>query len=612
MLVALLAVALCAATCSGWSVQGDVYLEASVAENFNTVIVQLWTLPYYNGRLLPLSKRCVYGIDSNIPAIQIKAKFPAPTPGAYDARYSFSFDFLFPQNYTVVAFATKGQEALDFTDIQPLGWYKTDPCLGAWGAICTGVVALANKDVTGLSIPLNYSHEPVDGTFGRSSVKHMNGVAVVQLQGNAVERGAAHGRLLARQVLEFFEFFLLEDRVTSPKLYETSVRPGFMSAQFNLSTHPGFLDEARAMVAQVCSTINCMVPSLGRPLDEWDIVALNGYGIWHAAVSDVSAFPEWMRGPDGNPPRSRACSQFILWGDATISTDTIHGRNMDGEIDVRKLTVSDFVLFAVTPTEQGYSRYVSAMWPGFIGTYSGINEHGWVMMDNSGCAGPRPYGQGSPIDTGVIRDFLLIASTSLPVTASYAQIQSAIETGHKSETGGVLIAGDILVMSRPFVNTSTFEPGCMYEGDHRGGLIRAPRDRQVLPSGPRIGATNHFYRYQSDPFSYPTGSNPGATDNNPLPRGNGVCNGDLSDFSTVWRFQAGCAFFEALSRAGVTIDESHMKRALASMAEAETEHSIIMLPNTMHILVAVASRAHPMWDAPYEAWQTFSFNDLFQ
>jgi hypothetical protein len=233
------------------------------------------------------------------------------------------------------------------------------------------------------------------------------------------------------------------------------------------------------------------------------------------------------------------------------------------------------------------------------------------MMDNSGCAGPRPYGLGSPIDTGVIRDFLLISSTTLPITALPAQIQRAIESGRQSQSGGVLIAGDILVISRPHVNNTVSEPGCMYEGDHRGGLMRVPRDQMVLPSGPRIGATNHFYRYLSDPWSYPTGSNPGATDNNPMPRGNGICNGDPSDFSTVWRFQAGCAFFEALARAGVQIDESHMQRALASMAEAETEHSIIMLPNSMHILVAVASRAKPMWDAPYEEWKIFSFEELF-
>lgn len=57
---------------------------------------------------------------------------------------------------------------------------------------------------------------------------------------------------------------------------------------------------------------------------------------------------------------------------------------MDGECDVRKVTVSHFLLFAVDPAEPGYKRWFSAMWPGFVGTISGINEEGLYSMKMPG------------------------------------------------------------------------------------------------------------------------------------------------------------------------------------------------------------------------------------
>jgi hypothetical protein len=58
-----------------------------------------------------------------------------------------------------------------------------------------------------------------------------------------------------------------------------------------------------------------------------------------------------------------SCTQFACWGERTAGTDvqggTIAGRNMDGEIDLRRVTVSHFVLFATAPGEAGHKRYVS-------------------------------------------------------------------------------------------------------------------------------------------------------------------------------------------------------------------------------------------------------------
>ena len=74
-----------------------------------------------------------------------------------------------------------------------------------------------------------------------------------------------------------------------------------------------------------------------------------------------------------DPPQS--CTLHNATGvvqGSDVDGGLIAGRNMDGEVDLRKVTVSHFLLFAVEPSEPGQRRWVSAMWPGFVGTISGI------------------------------------------------------------------------------------------------------------------------------------------------------------------------------------------------------------------------------------------------
>ena len=100
------------------------------------------------------------------------------------------------------------------------------------------------------------------------------------------------------------------------------------------------------------------------------------------------------------------CSQFCAWGEATAGSDidggTIVGRNMDGECDVRKVTVSHFILLASdisadTPSPHGEregQRYVSALWPGAIGVQTGFNSAGLWCASNAGSPKPAPFLEG--------------------------------------------------------------------------------------------------------------------------------------------------------------------------------------------------------------------------
>ena len=66
--------------------------------------------------------------------------------------------------------------------------------------------------------------------------------------------------------------------------------------------------------------------------------------------------------------------QLTQYGNLTGRT--VAGRNMDGENDIRKLTVNALVLYALEPAEDDQQRVVHVMWPGFLGMSSGFNAAG--------------------------------------------------------------------------------------------------------------------------------------------------------------------------------------------------------------------------------------------
>jgi hypothetical protein len=55
-----------------------------------------------------------------------------------------------------------------------------------------------------------------------------------------------------------------------------------------------------------------------------------------------------------------------------------------------------------------------------------------------------------------------------------------------------------------------------------------------------------------------------------------------------------------------------MRRLLQSVAHGTTEYSVIFRANEMMVDVAVDDLATDLWDAPYQRWATFHFEDLFQ
>lgn len=445
---------------------------------------------------------------------------------------------------------------------EPFGWFAAKP--GGRFDPLRVPAAGAKADIV-LRAPRRFPAKPLRTEHG--ALLHVRGYPVLQLWGNARERGIAHGKLIARQILDFFRFYVLEDKLRSAAAYEK----GF--ARF-LETHvtlpKPFLTECEAVIAGMrASGVDLQLPELGREFGLTDLLAINAYVETRA-----------MRA---------SCTQFAAWGRRTTGTDVdggmVTGRNMDGECDIRKVTVSHFLLFAVDPAERDRKRYVSMMWPGFVGTISGINEDGFYTMENAGGTGPGPVvDRLVPISWTMREALARLDGEATPLTVKKLCDEFANSVG--SSCG----PGCIMLFAVPF--RAQKHPAFVFEGDRFGDAIRLPG--QVRPHlEDAIVCSNHFHAY-------------GADRDRP-----GTFFGRRPSFSSRWRYEAGMHKLEAFDRIDRRIGTAEMRELLQTVAHGTTEYSIITRPNKGEFDVAVASLRAELWDAPYREWTKFAFDDVF-
>lgn len=488
-----------------------------------------------------------------------------PGPGAY------RFDGLEEGEYSLVAFMDlDGDQALDFDPAEPLGWYTATT--GGWidqAAVPAG--GLQGIDLT-LRTPRPFPKE--DRYAEHGALRWLKGLPVLQLQGTPEERGYAHGFLVGPQIVDFLEFYVLEDSWRSAERYESEFVP-FLQTHFDYD--PDYLAEADAVLQGMReSGMDMRVEWLGRDFRRVDLLAINAY------IERRAAQPSAAAGP--------ACSQFAFWGEATEGTaldgGLIAGRNMDGEVDLRKVTVSHFLLFAVDPAEAGRHRWISTMWPGFIGTISGINEAGLYSMENAGGTGPGPVVDGLTPCTWTQREILETAGAE-STPESIAQAMDRF----RSNGGGSFGAGSVILWAVPYEGQEA--PAFVAEGDRFGTAVRQPT--KVAPRSPfNIMATNHYLTY---------GVEPGRP---------GLYFGKTPSFSSLWRYETGMNTLEAWTRQGKPLGTAEMRRLLQSVAHGTTEYSVIFRANEMTVDVAVDDLATDLWDAPYQEWVSFRFDELFQ
>jgi uncharacterized protein (DUF2141 family) len=538
------------------SISGRLIYEGDQSGN---IIVNLYKLPASSkGQAHLLSKEDIYGDVDPFQTLNLEK------PGSY------TFDNLVAGYYSTLAFIDiDGNGEVGFDPPEPFGWFTLTPG-GRWDPI-----DLTQGDATDcdfrLLTPTIFPRE--DKIIEHGTFSWRRGLPVLQLWGTAEERGFAHGYLVGRQIIDFFEFYIIEDNWRSAKRYKETFVP-FLEEHFNYPAE--FLKECDAVIRGMqASGIDMRVEALGRDFNRTDLLAINAY------IEKRAAFP-------AAAPSS--CTQFAFWGKQTEGSELngglIAARNMDGECDVRKVTVSHFLVYAVNPSESGRKRWVSTMWPGFVGTISGVNEEGLYCMENAGGSGP-----------GLVPDGVVPCSWIQRIILEKQGRDASPESVLKMmkpfacSTGGITAAGSIIFWAVPYKGQES--PAFVYEGGRAGFALRTPSDvRPVDPTN--IMASNHHLTYGFDP------AQPDESLGSPV------------SFSSRWRYETGRHTLESWSRQGKSLGLKEAIRLLQQVAHGTTEYAVVFLANEGRILIAVDDLKTDMWDAPYLKWIEFHFDELFK
>jgi hypothetical protein len=185
----------------------------------------------------------------------------------------------------------------------------------------------------------------------KGSITFEKGVRVLKLHGTPREMGYAHGFLLAAEIVEGFESYVVYSPVVGgPRNYEGRVVPRVRREMVFLPEHEG---ELQGMLEGIQAALgDARVPALDRPIELIDLKALNTYGDWYQF----------------------ACSSFSAWGPLTPDGATITARNFD--FPPAPVLEKAQLLVAYAPSDPARKRWVNVAFPGLIGVISGMNEDG--------------------------------------------------------------------------------------------------------------------------------------------------------------------------------------------------------------------------------------------
>lgn len=272
------------------------------------------------------------------------------------------------------------------------------------------------------------------------------------------------------------------------------------------------------------------------------------------------------------------------------------------------------------------------------------------MMLNAGCGGDPsqlPADGRYPIDTLLVRDFLrspALAPGSVTPADAARQIYS-LPGNATTASGGVLPNGGILVIAQPHGGIGAADAadgadgadgGLIFEGDRDGGTIRRAYPEHeggdasahtLFRSPPQtLLTTNHWHEYKTDPWEADYWADGAGGRTCPSAAAAATAAGQWPvgydesgavSFSSLWRYKSALGLMGAQRRARTPVGTEAVRAALRVVAEGETEHSIVVRPHarlgrtSFDLAVASGGMAGTLWDAPYEEWTTFGFEEVF-
>lgn len=249
------------------------------------------------------------------------------------------------------------------------------------------------------------SAEPVEvsGRHGKSWRGTVDGMPVLMLRGTHRERGEAHGRLAAREIVQNTNHLA--------EFIERGVPGGWKRAvseveRFEFALR--FEEELAAIQAAVSVTLPAgerQLKATGRELSVADLKVLN--------TADVF---ELFR-----------CSQFSAWGPATKDGQLIVGRNFDYPPILPRETCC---ILAIQPAEKGLHATIDPLWFGLVGSgIACVRDDGLYLAPNSGGSSGGKIEVAHPTSGGlVLRQF-----------AETASAESAVDEFRQAISGRVVL-----------------------------------------------------------------------------------------------------------------------------------------------------------------------------
>jgi hypothetical protein len=255
---------------------------------------------------------------------------------------------------------------------------------------------------------------------------------------------------------------------------------------------------------------------------------------------------------------------------------------MDGENDLRKVTVNSLLVIATDPGP-GAKRTVGIDWPGFIGTFNGMNEDGLVLVPHSSPSIPDWNATDLMPTTFLYRDTLQSESD---VAGAWAYWEKANGTRTGGNNAGV---------SAPYGNGTGSVPAA-FETDSYGGAVRGPG--VVEPDGCLLIA-NNYYLYRG---AYP-------------PAVERVDGYHAEVRPEDYRYQNMLALLDSYQKRTIGTPEMIALMQAASVSEeyqGTTEYTFIAYPDAGAFAVAKEDLAKGILDAPFAEFAHFEFEEVFE
>lgn len=196
------------------------------------------------------------------------------------------------------------------------------------------------------------------------ALTEVDGVRVLRVWGTPHERGYAHGKLLAQDILRLMDDFLSKGGIRGgPAAYENKILP--MIALMRIE--PQYQEELRGLLEGLKDALgaDAVIPSINRAPRYEDLAAVN-------------CIPDFTR---------MGCSSFAAWGPMTEQGRTITGRNLDW-LSIAPLLDSQIILVQMPAADGQTPGWVSVTWPSIIGCLTGMNADGVTVSMHDVGAGP--------------------------------------------------------------------------------------------------------------------------------------------------------------------------------------------------------------------------------